>query len=193
MKLVCLSWSHRDRVCAAREALASVPVERVLLELKTRGFSEAAAVSTCNRFELYAAGAPDKAPSAAALIDALEELAGAPLGQQAEIREDAAAVDHLFSVASGLDSLVVGETEILGQVKTGYEKAKAAGMTGKRLNVLFQRALFVGKKVRTETAIAAGSGSVPSVAVQLAEPIFGRLEGKSALILGAGAMAELAA
>ena len=77
MKLVCLSWSHRDRVCAAREALASVPVERVLLELKTRGFSEAAAVSTCNRFELYAAGAPAKAPSAAALIAALEELAGA--------------------------------------------------------------------------------------------------------------------
>lgn len=193
MKLVCLSWSHRDRVCAAREALASVPVERVLLELKARGFSEAATLSTCNRFELYAAGAPDKAPSAAALIDALEELAGAPLGQQAERREDVAAVEHLFSVASGLDSLVVGETEILGQVKTGYEKAKAAGMTGKRLNVLFQRALFVGKKVRTETAIAAGSLSVPSVAVQLAETIFGRLEGKSALILGAGAMAELAA
>lgn len=193
MKLVCLSWSHRDRVCAAREALATVPVERVLLELKARGFSEATAVSTCNRFELYAAGAPDKAPSAAALIDALEELADAPLGQQAEIREDVAAVDHLFSVASGLDSLVVGETEILGQVKIGYEKAKAAGMTGKRLNVLFQRALFVGKKVRTETAIAAGSLSVPSVAVQLAETIFGRLEGKSALILGAGAMAELAA
>ncbi|MDD5303944.1 MAG: glutamyl-tRNA reductase [Elusimicrobia bacterium] len=193
MRLVCLSWSHRDRVCAAREALATVPVERVLLELKARGFSEAAAVSTCNRFELYAAGAPDKAPSAAALIDALEELASAPLGQQAEIREDDAAVDHLFSVASGLDSLVVGETEILGQVKTGYEKAKAAGMTGKRLNVLFQRALFVGKKVRTETAIAAGSLSVPSVAVQLAETIFGRLEGKSALILGAGAMSELAA
>ncbi len=193
MKLVSLSWSHRDRVCAAREALATVPVERVLLELKTRGFSEAAAVSTCNRFELYAAGAPDKAPTAASLIDVLEELAGAALGQQADIREDAAAVDHLFSVAAGLDSLVVGETEILGQVKTGYEKAKAAGMTGKRLNVLFQRALFVGKKVRTETAIAAGSLSVPSVAVQLAESIFGRLEGKSALILGAGAMSELAA
>ncbi|MBI4060636.1 MAG: glutamyl-tRNA reductase, partial [Elusimicrobia bacterium] len=95
--------------------------------------------------------------------------------------------------AAGLDSLVVGETEILGQVKTGYEAAKAAGMTGKRLNVLFQRALFVGKKVRVETAIAEGASSVPSVAVQLAESIFGRLDGKSALILGAGAMAELAA
>jgi glutamyl-tRNA reductase len=193
MKLVSLSWSHRARVSAAREALAAVPVERALSELKSRGFLEAAALSTCNRFELYAAGGPDAAPSSGALLEALERLAGVPLAEHAEIREDGAAVGHLFSVAAGLDSLVVGETEILGQVKTGYEIAKAGGMTGKRLNVLFQRALFVGKKVRTETAVAAGAASVPSVAVQLAESIFGQLEGKSALILGAGAMAELAA
>ncbi len=193
MKLVCLSWSHRDRVCAAREALACVPVERVLVELKARGFSEAAAVSTCNRFELYVAGPADRELAATGLVAILEELAEAELGRQAELREDAAAVAHLFAVAAGLDSLVVGETEILGQVKTGYEKALAAGMTGKRLNVLFQRALFVGKKVRAETALACGSLSVPSVAVQLAETIFGRLEGKCALILGAGAMSELAA
>ena len=193
MKLVSLSWSHRSSSSAAREALALVPIERVLAELKARGFSEAAAVSTCNRFELYAAGTPAAAPSAGPLLAALEELAGAALGADAEIRQDAVSVGHLFCVAAGLDSLVVGETEILGQVKTGYELAKAAGMTGKRLNVLFQRALFVGKKVRTETALAQGASSVPSVAVQLAESIFGRLEGKSALILGAGAMAELAA
>ncbi len=193
MKLVALSWSHRESGSAAREALAAVPVERVLAELKARGVSEATAVSTCNRFELYAAATHDSPLSAGPLLEALEALAGTPLAAHGEIREDAAAVGHLFSVASGLDSLVVGETEILGQVKSGYEKAKAAGMTGKRLNVLFQRALFVGKKVRSETSIAAGSGSVPSVAVQLAETIFGRLEGKSALILGAGAMAELAA
>ncbi len=193
MKLLSLSWNHRSRACAAREALAAVPIERVLSELKARGFPEATALSTCNRFELYAAGTPSAAPSAASLLAVLEELAAAPLDAEAEIREDAAAVSHLFSVAAGLDSLVVGETEILGQVKTAYEAAKAAGMTGKRLNVLFQRALFVGKKVRTETAISAGAASVPSVAVQLAESIFGRLEGKSALILGAGAMAELAA
>lgn len=188
MKLVSLSWSHRAKASAAREALAAVPVERVLSELKARGIAEAAALSTCNRFELYAVEA-----GPGSLIGALEELAGAPLAEHVETRADEAAVGHLFSVASGLDSLVVGETEILGQVKTGYETAKTAGMTGKRLNVLFQRALYVGKKVRTETAIAAGSASVPSVAVQLAETIFGRLEGKSALILGAGAMAELAA
>ncbi len=188
MKLVALSWSHRAKASAAREALAAVPVERVLSELRARGISEAAALSTCNRFELYAVEA-----GAGAILGALEELAGAPLAEHVETRADEAAVGHLFAVASGLDSIVVGETEILGQVKTGYEAAKAAGMTGKRLNVLFQRALYVGKKVRTETSIAAGSASVPSVAVQLAETIFGRLEGKSALILGAGAMAELAA
>jgi len=193
MKLISLSWSHRAKVSAAREALASVPVERVLAELKGRGFEEAAVLSTCNRFELYAAGQANQELAAAKLISALEDLAGASLGEQAEVREDAGAVSHLFAVSSGLDSLVVGETEILGQVKTGYEAAKNAGMTGKRLNVLFQRALFVGKKVRTETSLAIGSSSVPSVAVQLAETIFGRLDGKSALILGAGAMAELAA
>jgi glutamyl-tRNA reductase len=193
MRLTALSWSHKSSASAARESLAAVPVEKVLAELKARGFSEAVAVSTCNRFELYAAGAPERAPDAAALLDALSELAGGSVADEVEAREGADAVRHLFAVACGLDSLVVGESEILGQVKTGYEIAKSAGMTGKRLNVLFQRALYVGKKARSETAIAAGSLSVPSVAVQLAESIFGRLEGKKALILGAGAMAELAA
>lgn len=193
MKLVGLSWSHRGDATAAREALAAVPVERVLAHLRERGCGEAVALSTCNRFELYSAGAPSDAPDAERLLASLEELAGAPLREASDRREDAAAANHLFAVAAGLDSLVVGETEVLGQVKTAYEKAKEFGMTGKRLNVLFQRALFVGKRVRSETAIAQGSASVPSVAVQLAESIFGRLEGKSALILGAGAMAELAA
>lgn len=193
MKLVALSWSHRSSAAAAREALAAVPVEKVLAELQARGVSEAVAVSTCNRFEVYAAGRPDVAPDPALLLEVLSELAGAAVGADAERREDVDAVLHLFSVAAGLDSLVVGESEILGQVKTAYETAKRAGLTGKRLNVLFQRALYVGKKARAETAIAAGSMSVPSVAVQLAESIFGKLEGKSALILGAGAMAELAA
>jgi len=192
MRLLSLSWNHRGSA-AAREALAPLPLERALAELRARGCPEAVALSTCNRFELYAASSGGAAPDRRALVAALEELCGAELAEHAEAREDAAAVEHLFSVSSGLDSLVVGETEILGQVKLGYEAAKAAGLTGKRLNVLFQRALFVGKKVRAETGVSKGSASVPSVAVQLAESIFGRLEGKTALILGAGAMAELAA
>jgi glutamyl-tRNA reductase len=193
VRLLSLAWSHRSKSSAAREALAAVPVERVLSELRARGVVEAVVVSTCNRFELYAAGRPDAPPQTAGLLDALAELADADVAAEAETREDLDAARHLFAVTSGLDSLVVGETEILGQVKTAYETAKAAGMTGKRLNVLFQRALYVGKKARTETGIASGSGSVPAVAIQLAETIFGRLEGKSALILGAGAMAELSA
>ncbi|MFI5361217.1 MAG: glutamyl-tRNA reductase [Elusimicrobiota bacterium] len=192
MKLVALSWSHRSTAGASREALAAVPVERVLAELRLRGVAEAVAVSTCNRFEIYASGRPGDAPDSAALLDALAELAGTAVDAEVETRDGLDAARHLFSVASGLDSLVVGESEILAQLKGAYETAKAAGMTGKRLNVLFQRALYVGKKARTETGISSGSGSVPSVAVQLAESIFGRLDGKSALILGAGAMAELA-
>lgn len=193
MRLLCLGWSHRSSASAAREALAAVPVEAVLAELRARGAAEAVAVSTCNRFELYAAGRPGEALDRAAVLKTLSELAGAPLESCVQARVDEDAVGHLFAVASGLDSLVVGESAILGQVRKAYETAKSAGMTGKRLNVLFQRALYVGKRVRAETAIGAGAESVPSVAVQLAESIFGRLEGKSALILGAGAMAELAA
>lgn len=193
MKLLQLGWSHRAAASDAREALAAVPIERVLAELKARGVAEAVAVSTCNRFELYAASSREASPSRESLLEVLAGLAGAEVEAQAEARADARAVEHLFSVASGLDSLVVGESEILGQVKTAYETARSAGLTGKRLNVLFQRALYVGKKVRSETGVAAGAMSVPSVAIQLAESIFGRLDGKSALILGAGAMAELAA
>jgi glutamyl-tRNA reductase len=193
LKLLALSWSHKSSAAAAREALAAVPIERVLAVLKERGISEAVAVSTCNRFELYAADPTDQSTSTKALLSALAELATAPVETDVEAREGLEAVRHLFEVSAGLDSLVVGESEILGQVKTAYEAAKNAGMTGKGLNVLFQRALFVGKKARTETGIAVGSASVPSVAVQLAESIFGQLNGKAALILGAGAMAELAA
>jgi glutamyl-tRNA reductase len=193
LKVVALSWSHKSSAAAAREALAGVPVQRVLAVLKERGISEAVAVSTCNRFELYAADPTDQAAPTRTLLEVLAELASASVEAEVEAREGLEAVRHLFEVAAGLDSLVVGESEILGQVKTAYEAAKNAGMTGKGLNVLFQRALFVGKKARTETGISVGSASVPSVAVQLAESIFGQLTGKAALILGAGAMAELAA
>ena len=193
MRLLALSWSHRSGDAAAREALAAVPVERVLAELKSRGVAEAAALSTCNRFELYVAGTPAAPPDADAVLAVLAELSGFPVSAGAARREEGAAVSHLFAVAAGLDSIVVGETEILGQVKAGYEAAKTSGLTGKRLNVLFQRALYVGKKVRNETAVASGASSVPSVAVQMAESIFGDLRGRTALVLGAGAMAELAA
>ena len=105
--------------------------------------------------------------------------------------EALSAVDHLFRVAAGLDSMVVGESEILGQVKSAYNFSHSHGTTGKITNVLFQRALYVGKQVRTKTAISEGSSSVGSIAVQLAERIFGPLNNHRILLLGAGEMAEV--
>jgi glutamyl-tRNA reductase len=107
------------------------------------------------------------------------------------VKEGAAAAQHLFAVASGLDSLVIGETEITGQVKNAYEAAKAAGLTGKKMNQLFQAACSVVKQIRTETAIGRGATSVGSVAVELAEKVFDRdLSSKTVMILGAGKMGE---
>lgn len=172
---------------AAREALARLDSCAVLAGLGARGFAEGAALSTCNRFELALA----RGPRAAEAVGLLETLAGLGLRAHARVFHEAEAARHLFEVAAGLDSLVVGESEILGQVKAAYERSHAAGMTGKTLNVLFQRALYIGKRVRTETSIAVGQTSVASVAVQLAETIFGGLKGRSVLVLGAGAMAEV--
>jgi glutamyl-tRNA reductase len=106
-------------------------------------------------------------------------------------KEGGEAAAHLFSVASGLDSLVIGETEITGQVKNGYLAAQQAGLTGPVTNRLFQTALQTAKEVRTETAIGRGATSVGSVAVELAERIFDyNLEGKTVMIVGAGKMGE---
>lgn len=178
-RLALAGFSHKNAPEAVREALARLKPADVLGRLR----AEAVVLSTCNRFEIVVAG--DPAPA----IELLEKSAGAP----PRVLEGPAAVEHLFSVAAGLDSMVVGETEILGQVKAAYELAHSAGMTGKRLNVLFQRALYVGKKVRSETGIAVGQTSVASVAVQLAGSIFGGLEGREVLVLGAGQMAEVTA
>jgi len=189
MKLTLVGFSHKNAQIGLRERLAVLSAPRLLEALHEEGVREAVLLSTCNRFELYLAGG---SPQAAALA-AIERLAGMPLAGCAYLRSGREAVRHLFAVASGLDSLVVGETEILGQVKGAYEEARRAGMTGKHCNVLFQRALYVGKKVRSDTAIAVGQTSVASAAVQLAESIFGSLAGSEVLILGAGAMAELTA
>lgn len=171
--------------------LAIVPAAKVFELLKSEGVNEAVVLSTCNRFELYFCDEREREAGWASEL--LERLSGAPVEGDSYLLGDGAAVEHLFTVASGLDSLVIGETEILGQVKAAYEQAKAAGMTGKRTNVLFQRALFTGKKVRSDTAIAVGQTSVASVAVQMAETIFGTLSRSEVLILGAGQMAEMTA
>jgi glutamyl-tRNA reductase len=107
------------------------------------------------------------------------------------VKEGAEAAKHLFAVASGLDSLVLGETEITGQVKNAYQQAKDAGLVGKKMNRLFQTAFSVVKKIRTNTAIGRGATSVGSVAVELAEKVFDtNLADKTVMILGAGKMGE---
>lgn len=190
MDLVLVGLSHKSAPASVRERLARLSLDGLYRRLREEGSREAVVLSTCNRFELYLAGG--EIPPARGLA-VLEELCGFALKEHAYVCTADEAVRHLFSVASGLDSLVVGESEILGQVKDAYEKARLAGVTGKAFNVLFQRALFAGKKVRSETAIAVGQTSVASVAVQLAEAVFGDLSNSEVLLLGAGKVAEIAA
>lgn len=191
--VVLVGVSHKNAPVGVRECLARLEAGQVFERLREQGCGEAVVLSTCNRFEIYVFAPPERRRDAVWAKGFLEGVSGLSLSAHAYAHVGERAVLHLFEVASGLDSLVVGETEILGQVRAAYDQAKTAGMTGKHSNVLFQRALYVGKKVRNDTAIAVGQTSVASVAVQLAESIFGRLNESAVLILGAGTMAELTA
>lgn len=156
--------------------------------------SEGVVISTCNRTEFYLAA--EDATTALQLIESrLAEKVHLPPGEPDHFYrlEKAAAARHLCRVVSGLDSMMLGETEIFGQVKQAYQSALEAGATGSVLNRLFQRAFGVGKKVRTETSIQEGSTSVGNVAVDLAEKIFGHLKDSEVMILGAGEMSRITA
>ena len=149
---------------------------------------EAVLLSTCNRTELYLVEGEHEAASA------VWALYGERLGSDASgfgyVRRDREAVAHLFRVVSGMDSMVLGEAQIHGQVRDAWEMSRPA--SGAMLNRLFQAALLVGGRVRSETALGHGAMSVSSAAVQLAKKIFGSLVGRRAMVLGAGEMAELA-
>ena len=155
--------------------------ERVTLDVAAaaalaQSLGDAVCLSTCNRTELYLANGDD-----GDALGALEQLAGEPLdGIAYRLHEDAAAL-HLFRVAAGLDSLVPGEGEILGQVRDAYE----AAAPGQVLDRVFRQALAVGKRVRTETAIGESPASVPSAAAALAQQVFGELDGRRVLVVGA--------
>jgi glutamyl-tRNA reductase len=163
--------------------------ERVTLNVEAAGalaalLGDAVCLSTCNRTELYLANGDEERG-----VAALEALAGEPLdGVLYRLHDDDAAL-HLFRVAAGLDSLVPGEGEILGQVRAAYEAAS----TGPLLDRVFRQALGVGKRVRTETAIGESPASVSSAAAALAAQVFGDLEGRRVLLVGAGRIGELAA
>ncbi len=183
--------SFKTAPVALREQLAVTPSR--LIETARRlkeegGLSELALVSTCNRVEMY--GVADDAERAANLLTSLARNQ-VDVSPYIYVHTEEAAARHLFSVASGLDSMVLGETEITGQIKTAYEAALAAHLTGRVLNGAFQRAFQVVKAIRTKTQIGRGATSVGSVAVQLAEKIFGGdFRDKTVMIIGAGKMGE---
>lgn len=156
--------------------------------------SEAMVISTCNRVEVVAAAAPGSTLDAAAsaCVRALEEHAPR-IGRHLYQRVGGDAVRHLFRVASSLDSLVLGEPQILGQVKDAYELARGAATLGPILHRTVPRAIRTAKRVRSETAIGSGSVSVPSVAVELTRQIFGDVGKRTVLLVGSGEMAEAVA
>jgi glutamyl-tRNA reductase len=191
-ELLALGASHKTAPLAVRERLALLDgqVEPFLQELiEHPGVSEAVAVSTCNRTELYVVVAdPDSAESA--VVEMLARRAGTPLGDAVYSSRNCDAARHLYRVVSGLESMIVGEAEIQGQVKRAYERALAARTTGPMTNKLFRAALATGKRVRTETAISTGNSSVASVAVESARAAVGPLAERHVVIIGAGETSE---
>jgi len=192
MKLFVTGLSYRTAPVALREQLAVrpslLPCHGCRLKLGA-GLDEVVLVSTCNRVEVYGATSSWVQGKIFRIFQQLGP--GLDVTPYVYVKEGAAAVEHLFSVVSGLDSMVIGETEITGQVKNAYQAARQFGLTGRVLNRWFQTALQVAKEVRTHTGIGRGATSVGSVAVELAEKIFaGDLSDKTVMILGAGKMGE---
>ncbi len=197
MRLVAVGLSHRTAPVELRECVdfARGGLDQALASLATRGVArEVVVLSTCNRAEIYAAGDSD------ATVDALElffseyhGVAHAQIAEHLYSRRGPDAARHLFRVAAGLDSLVVGEPQILGQVKAAYATASNLHYTGALTNRLFHSAFTVGKKVRTDTGLGEGAVSVSYAAIALAKKIFRELKGLSVLLLGAGEMAKLTA
>ncbi len=195
MHLVVIGLNHRTAPVEIREKI-SIPedaISEALSALKSgTPVSECLILSTCNRTEIYACA--ETRSDDDAIIGWIAKHFG--IGDS-ELRSHLysyaghKAAEHLFRVASGIDSMVVGEAQILGQVKGAYASAVGGGFTGSVLNNLFQQAITVGKRVRTETEIGKGAFSVGSVAVRLAKSIFDRLSGRTVLIVGAGKMSEL--
>jgi glutamyl-tRNA reductase len=198
MQLLLVGVSHRTAPVELRERLdfSANGVDRALTALAGwPSHDEAAIVSTCNRVELYV-GCGDVQAAQPAIRQFLSEFHGIPADQLSPhvyVKTGHEAVAHLFRVAAGLDSLVMGEPQILGQVKEAFAVASKTGSTGPLLNKLFHSAFAAGKRVRSETALAEGAVSVSYAAVELAKKIFGSLKGRTVLVLGAGEMGKLTA
>jgi glutamyl-tRNA reductase len=193
---IVVGLSHRTAPVEVRERLAVPPdrLEQELREIAASGrFDEALLISTCNRVELYATSANPIAASQVAKEELARRLPATATDDVLYQERGVEVVRHAFRVASSLDSLVVGEPQILGQVKEAFDAAKGAGTVGTLLGRCFTQAFATAKRVRNETGVAEGTVSVSSIACELAKKIFGNLEGRRTLLLGAGEMGESAA
>ena len=191
MALTVVGINHRGATLEIRERVAyrTSEIGSALSGLSaTCEAREAVLLSTCNRTEVYIV--ENETDAVPAIWSALSERLGEDASGYGYVRRDKEAVAHLFRVASGLDSMVLGEAQIQGQVRDAWEQCRAHA--GPVLNRLFQTSLGVAGRVRNETSVSRGAASVSSAAVQLAKQIFGSLAGKRAMVLGAGEMAELA-
>ena len=198
MSIVVIGLSHRSSPVALRErfAFAEARVPETLRQLRQQGIAdEAVILSTCNRVEIYAATSLETPHAFAGLKEFLVNCHEYrdPLTDELYTLAEPHSLQHLFRVASGMDSMVLGETEILGQLKKAYDLALQHRHTGGKLNKAFQRAFNVAKQIRTETSIQRGSISVASVAVELAEKIFESLNERHVMVIGAGDTSEKAA
>jgi glutamyl-tRNA reductase len=195
MSLIVIGLSHHTSPVTVRERFAfpDATIPAALAKLRQSGIvTEAVILSTCNRVEIYAA---TELPGRKAMLELRQFLLDHhnyrdPIQSEIYFYSDAESLEHLFKVACGLDSMVVGETEILGQLKQAYQTALQHKQTGRHLNKAFQKAFSVAKQIRTETNIQRGSVSVGSVAVELAQKIFSSLDQHPVMVIGAGEASE---
>lgn len=196
MAIFALGINHKTAPVALREKLAFAPeqVPEALLQLSgTLQLADAVILSTCNRTELYFSGNAEQSEQVLQWLAGFHQLNLAELQQHLYLYRDQDAIQHLMRVAAGLDSLVLGEPQILGQVKQAYNQSRQAGAINPQFERLFQKTFAVAKDVRTETEIGANAVSVAFAAVSLAKQIFGKLEKVRVLLIGAGETIELVA
>lgn len=196
MAIFALGINHKTAPVALREQVAFAPeqVSQALRELTTlTSITDAVILSTCNRTELYFNGSQSQAEQVIGWLAQFHALNSTDLQPHLYLHQDSAAAEHLMQVASGLDSLVLGEPQILGQVKQAYNQARNAGTINPQFERLFQKTFAVAKQVRTDTDIGANAVSVAFAAVSLAKQIFGNLAKVRVLLIGAGETIELVA
>ncbi len=198
MEIAVVGLNHKTAPVALRERFSVSPSnlpEALSAFTRTTGLSSCVILSTCNRTELYTLlpevnGALGKVRN---FLSEYHKVDEADFRSALYTKKGEEGISHLFRVAAGLDSQVLGESEITGQVKQAYQAAHAVRCVEKPLHLLFQRSLRVAKRVRTETGIGRGLCSIGSVAVEMAEKIFGELSRRSILVIGAGKMGEVTA